>query len=303
MSESGRETGENPHPLGSADATGYRRPFPARAGAGTGAAPFSTNPAPFSANRPGGSGSGRDDGVSNGMDRILPGSKRRLADWPLAIKTILAFWAFYFVMTSTRAMLIDLPGQGEALRRRVGVMLVAATLTWLIYLLLKRFDRASIQVKIVAAATAALPASMLLATVNHYAFYVYSPLDAAWISEGMERRGGWSVFKIISESTHSWYFFFAAWAAIFIALSYARQLREADQRAAILVREAQEAQLRALRYQINPHFLFNTLNSLSALVLAQRNDAAERMLMNLSAFFRTTLAADPTADVPLAEEI
>ena len=72
-------------------------------------------------------------------------------------------------------------------------------------------------------------------------------------------------------------------------MSYARQLRAADRRAAALAREAQEAQLRALRYQINPHFLFNTLNSLSSLILSQRTDVAERMLMNLSTFFRATL--------------
>jgi LytS/YehU family sensor histidine kinase len=58
-----------------------------------------------------------------------------------------------------------------------------------------------------------------------------------------------------------------------------------------------------LRYQINPHFLFNTLNSLSSLILSQRTDVAERMLMNLSTFFRATLSADPTADVSLEEEI
>jgi LytS/YehU family sensor histidine kinase len=67
--------------------------------------------------------------------------------------------------------------------------------------------------------------------------------------------------------------------------------------------EAQSAQLRALRYQVNPHFLFNTLNSLSALILHQRSDEAERMVMNLANFFRSSLTADPTEDVPLAEEI
>ena len=71
----------------------------------------------------------------------------------------------------------------------------------------------------------------------------------------------------------------------------------------MLAREAQEAQLRALRYQINPHFLFNTLNSLSSLILSKQTDTAERMLMNLSTFFRATLSADPTADVSLDEEI
>jgi LytS/YehU family sensor histidine kinase len=61
--------------------------------------------------------------------------------------------------------------------------------------------------------------------------------------------------------------------------------------------------LRALRYQVNPHFLFNTLNSLSSLVLTGRREQAERMILNLSTFFRTSLCDDPTVDVPLSEEI
>jgi len=118
---------------------------------------------------------------------------------------------------------------------------------------------------------------------------------------------GWSPLEMFArsvlETSLSWYFIFAAWAAFYVAMSQARQLRVADRHAASLAREAQEAQLRALRYQINPHFLFNTLNSLSSLILSQKTDVAERMLMNLSTFFRATLSADPTADVPLAEEI
>ena len=78
---------------------------------------------------------------------------------------------------------------------------------------------------------------------------------------------------------------------------------DARRHGAVLAREAQEAQLRALRYQINPHFLFNTLNSLSSLILSKKTDTAERMLMNLSTFFRATLSADPTADVSPAAEI
>jgi sensor histidine kinase YesM len=118
---------------------------------------------------------------------------------------------------------------------------------------------------------------------------------------------GWGPVEMavrsILDTSLSWYFLYAAWAAFYVANSYARQLREADRRAGALAREAQEAQLRALRYQINPHFLFNTLNSLSSLILAHKTDVAERMLMNLSTFFRATLSADPTADVPLEEEI
>jgi LytS/YehU family sensor histidine kinase len=54
---------------------------------------------------------------------------------------------------------------------------------------------------------------------------------------------------------------------------------------------------------VNPHFLFNTLNSLSTLVMRNRPDEAERMIMSLSNFYRTSLTGDPLDDVPLEEEV
>jgi LytS/YehU family sensor histidine kinase len=90
---------------------------------------------------------------------------------------------------------------------------------------------------------------------------------------------------------------------MYIALAYAGKVRLAERAAAQYRAEAQSAQLRALRYQINPHFLFNTLNSLSSLVLRERGEEAERMIMNLANFFRTSLTTDPTEDVPLSDEI
>jgi len=66
---------------------------------------------------------------------------------------------------------------------------------------------------------------------------------------------------------------------------------------------AQQAQLAALRYQLNPHFLFNALNSISALIVTRRNDDAERMTDKLSSFLRTSLSADPGELVPLEDEL
>jgi LytS/YehU family sensor histidine kinase len=82
-----------------------------------------------------------------------------------------------------------------------------------------------------------------------------------------------------------------------------RRTRVTERRLAEAETAAHAAQVRALRYQVNPHFLFNTLNSLSSLVMSGRSDKAEEMLMALSTFFRTSLSVDPSADVSLAEEI
>ena len=58
-----------------------------------------------------------------------------------------------------------------------------------------------------------------------------------------------------------------------------------------------------MRYQLNPHFLFNSLNSISALIVTGRNKDAEAMTNRLSAFLRSSLTADPTELVPLDEEL
>jgi hypothetical protein len=108
---------------------------------------------------------------------------------------------------------------------------------------------------------------------------------------------------MIADNAANHYFFMAAWAALFLALCYAGEVGAAERRAARFRAAAQAAELRALRYQINPHFLFNTLNSLSSLVMRDNRDEAERMIMNLATFFRTSLTADPAEDVMLSEEI
>jgi signal transduction histidine kinase len=65
---------------------------------------------------------------------------------------------------------------------------------------------------------------------------------------------------------------------------------------------AQQAQLMALRFQLNPHFLFNTLNSISSMIMTKRNADAELMTERLSSFLRASLSSDPTELVPLGEE-
>ena len=63
------------------------------------------------------------------------------------------------------------------------------------------------------------------------------------------------------------------------------------------------AEAAALRLQLNPHFLFNSLNSISSLIVLGRGQEAEEMMEKLCEFLRASLNADPMADVPLAQEI
>ena len=94
-----------------------------------------------------------------------------------------------------------------------------------------------------------------------------------------------------------------AWVGFYIGIKYYQQLRRQTEAALAANAMAHQAQLKMLRYQLNPHFLFNTLNAISTLVLDRDNDSANRMVQKLSAFLRHSLDNDPIQRVTLKQEL
>ena len=87
------------------------------------------------------------------------------------------------------------------------------------------------------------------------------------------------------------------------AFSYYRRYRERELRASQLESQLAQAQLQALRMQLHPHFLFNTLNGIAGLVRDQKNKAAVSMIAGLSDLLRHTLENAGKQEVPLREEL
>jgi len=98
-------------------------------------------------------------------------------------------------------------------------------------------------------------------------------------------------------------FLLGSWAGFYFGINYYLKLRNEMERALLSARLADQAQLKMLRYQLNPHFLFNTLNAISTLVLEQDGKQANSMLTKLSAFLRYSLDSDPLQKTTLAEEV
>ena len=94
-----------------------------------------------------------------------------------------------------------------------------------------------------------------------------------------------------------------AWSALYYAINFFLQVEEQADRLERLEAQATSAQLAMLRYQLNPHFLFNTLNSISTLVLLKQTEPANAMLTRLSGFLRHTLLTEITGKIPLEEEV
>ncbi len=99
------------------------------------------------------------------------------------------------------------------------------------------------------------------------------------------------------------YFLMLGWSGLYFALKFYRLLQEQIEKSIRAESLAHESQLRMLRYQLNPHFLFNTLNAISTLILDKNNDSANAMVSKLSHFLRYSLDKDPMQRVDLDHEI
>lgn len=93
------------------------------------------------------------------------------------------------------------------------------------------------------------------------------------------------------------------WSALYYAINYYLRVEEQNDQLIRLENQATQAQLAMLRYQLNPHFLFNTLNSISTLVLLKQTEPANAMLSRLSSFLRYTLVNKPAASNTVAQEV
>ena len=98
-------------------------------------------------------------------------------------------------------------------------------------------------------------------------------------------------------------FLLTSWVGLYVGIRYYAQYREESLRVLKATAMAHEAQLAMLRYQLNPHFLFNTLNAISTLILDNQSALASKMLDQLSAFLRYSLVNQPTDKVTLSQEL
>lgn len=98
-------------------------------------------------------------------------------------------------------------------------------------------------------------------------------------------------------------FVLMAWTGLYFVINYHFQLQQQKELYLAAAAQAHQAQLQMLRYQLNPHFLFNTLNAISTLVLENHIKEANGMLNKLSAFLRFSLVSQPMQKTTLEEEL
>jgi two-component system, LytTR family, sensor kinase len=132
------------------------------------------------------------------------------------------------------------------------------------------------------------------------AFYLATEWIRDWSSGRPFQVEKWS--SLLNGGLYHTFVLFA-WSVLYFGIKHYRELQEQTARTLKAEALAHQAQLRALRYQLNPHFLFNTLNAISTLVAQHENAAANRMLARLGDFLRLTLESSGAQEVPLSAEL
>lgn len=278
------------------------------------------------------------------VEEVQAPDSRATVPLRLVVASILAFWLFYFVLSTARSLIQDFSFQDEMLWRRALVVGAGALMTAVVWLILRVFDERQLWLKILVAVLVSIPASVPIAQANQWLFnpvrereearqarddgFVLrrDPTGNLLVDIPMEKlqnlppqtvtaATGSSATVMLQPApttTDKWreivdialgrYYIILSWASFYFAMLAAAQTREFQRREERFRTAAKAAELRSLRYQVNPHFLFNALNSLSALVMTGRPDKAEQMIQSLSRFYRHGLAENNSSDVALADE-
>ena len=229
------------------------------------------------------------------LNRAAPVGRDRRVFGRMAVVVILVFWALQFA-TVTITRLIQVPEEGLSnIGFRVAITACALLMSFGSLAVLRAVKGRSMRQRALIAAGLAALACCIHTAINMAFFLYLNPL---------ELELGLATFLLayaVSLLTFVW--FYSALGVMLLALTYAEDLIDNQDRIASLEARANAAQLNALRYQLNPHFLFNTLNSVASLISKKMGAEAETMVVSLSDFLRSTLRMDSGREITLAEEI
>ena len=220
------------------------------------------------------------------------GSRARKRFWALTVAVILLFWISQWAAV-TVIRLSSFPNENLTyIWARAGASVFGFFFSVVILAAQWRLRQRRLGRRALAALGLAVLGSALHSIVNQFMFSLLIP-------------DFWESFSwtdpLLGILNFVWSYL--AVSATILALAYAIDIGEREERIGVLQALAHAAQLRALRNQLNPHFLFNTLNSITSLIARGRNPEAEKMTESLADFLRQTLALDPQRQITLGEEI
>lgn len=185
----------------------------------------------------------------------------------------------------------------------INICVMGALLSWGVYWTVRKTRRRNVAVRLTAMGAAVCLAAAILALID--------AATGEWIGRLVVSQQMSAPFGLRATNNFiALIWQFALLGAAFSVIEANKLTRERELELAVAREAASRAEaaasaasLAALRYQLNPHFLFNTLNAISSLIVTKDYQTADAMLAKLSEFLRATLSSDPDALLPLEDEL
>jgi hypothetical protein len=213
------------------------------------------------------------------------------------IRLTVILWSAHFALIATRSIFAGKYDDFGSMSARLITSVAAALLVLGIARLLRNLKTESALKRFGWATSLSLPAALFTSVLTEFLFLLFLP--------GYRHHGGQIVIDRVELAFDLSFFLwvFVAWAALYASAVAAADMRRRDRLLQKAETEASRAQLLALKLQMQPHFLFNTLNTLSGLIALDRKRQAEDLILNLSSYLRSALADSPAHCIPLADEL
>jgi LytS/YehU family sensor histidine kinase len=217
---------------------------------------------------------------------------------------VLGAWTLVAVIDATQAAFYlrgqePHPGWTDAVERVVPVWAIWALLTPVVFAAAARFplDRGGLR--------RVVPVHLAVASAVFLAAAIAAAAVAMALGWPADEGHTWGTMlqRYLTRRLHVNLLIYAALVGVHHALVYHRRLQEREAAAAELRTRLAQAQLQSLRTQLQPHFLFNTLNAVSVLALKGETQAVVRMVSRLSELLRLTLDGAPGQEVSLRREL
>ena len=220
----------------------------------------------------------------------------------LAIKSIFGVWGAYFLFVTSRFLYVAQTNVDSLFVQRILMTSICITFTWLLYRLLVAVRGSGMGAAIFMLTLPTMILANYIAILDQIVFNHEAALfDFSYLLDPIDFRSlDWAY---ILDEAFTRYFILAGWGALYLALSHSQDLQRMMVHSRHLERVNRESELRALRYQLNPHFVFNALNSVSSLIIDRKNKKAEKLVDDLADYMRAVLTDGAQDMVAVEQEI
>ncbi|MEO9599701.1 histidine kinase [Parasphingorhabdus sp.] len=230
------------------------------------------------------------------IDRIFPVNR------DLAAKSMFGIWGAYFLFVSSRFLYVTQTNADALFVQRILMTSICIFFTWMLYRMLVVVRGSGMGAAIFVLFLPTMIFANLIAILDQIVFdhdaalfdftYLFALPDFASFD-----------WAYALDEAFTRYFILASWGALYLAFAHSQDVQRMTAQSRQMELVNRESELRALRYQLNPHFVFNALNSVSSLIIDRENEQAEKLVDDLADYMRAVLTGGAQDMIAVEEEI